>query len=610
MKPGSLNPVRLFFGPIFQMEVRTAGRRTSTYVFRFVFAGLVIFFFGMFLVGNWSELDTQASSVARLQQVQSLAPELAMAILWAQYPALLLLAPIIAGPALCDERRHRTLPALLTTPLTAWEIVLGKLSGRLTQALVLAAISVPVMLGARLLGGVSAEGILAASVVTAISVIQIAALALLISASSSRATAAAVSAFVAFLFINFGPTLGITLYNQWIAKDLGLEPLSFLWLFRTSLPVAFGAITTEHFAGQYLGVGPMVIWGWSAVYGGIVTILAVFAAGWRLRANMRQDPDSLDLLGKTKPRKRRRRRDTEQADEKSSPVMVEECRHSRQVSDCPVFWREWRIGIFRRRRSMIYTLTGLVVGFTLLYINSDLSDPAIHYIVGEVALTIMLLQAVFGSTGLIPHEREARTIDVLLTTPLRPRSIVFGKLAGALRRLWLVPACVLLHFLIVSLAGHIRPHVLFLLPLVMLPAAVMLLGTGMLAGVLFRRPVTAAVANLAVSIGLYAVVPFMMAMLQSQLWGWDDRSFEVVLTGIMSVHPFAMVAVTIDGVSLFSWSTGTLGDPITFNMPHDEVTVGVYVVMESIAAAIQIGIGVLAAALAAHWLPTREGRPN
>ncbi|MCL4220377.1 MAG: ABC transporter permease subunit [Phycisphaerales bacterium] len=624
MKPGSLNPARLFFGPIFQMEVRTAGRRTSTYVFRFLFAGLVVFFFAVFLVGNWSSLGMQTSSVARLQQVQSLAPELATAIVWTQYPALLLLAPIIAGPALCDERRHRTLPALLTTPLTSWEIVLGKLSGRLTQALVLAAISVPVMLGARLLGGVSAEGILAASIVTAVSVIQIAALALLVSARSSRATAAASSAFVAFLFINFAPTLGVTLYNEWIAKDLALQPLSFAWMFRTSLPISLGAITVEHFAGQFLGAGPMTTWGWSSIYGGVVTILVVFTAGWRLRAAMRSDPDSVLLLRKVKPR-RRRRRDAAtgrpadpatpealatSANTEPAPGLVEQSRASREVSDYPVFWREWRIGIFRRRRSMVYTFVGLVAIFTLVYLNADMTDAAIQYIVAEVGLTIMLLQAVFGSTGLIPHEREARTIDVLLTTPLKPRSIVFGKLAGAMRRLWLAPVCMMLHFLIVSLTGFVRPHILFILPLVMLPAALMLLGTGMLAGVLFRRPITAAVANLSVPISLYAVVPMMMALLQAQIWGWNDDSFERALTAILSIHPFAMVAVSVEGLSLYSWSQTRSSDPITFNMPFGEMQAVTYVIVEVIAGAIQIAIGLLAAGLAARWLPTREGRPN
>lgn len=611
MRPGSLNPLRLFFGPIFQMEVRTAGRRTSTYVFRFLFAGLVIFFFTVFLLENWFTLDVQSSSVAQLQQMQSLAPDLAMAIVWTQYPALLLFAPIIVGPALCDERRHRTLPALLTTPLTSWEIVLGKLSGRLTQALVLAAISVPVMLGARLLGGVSAEGILAAAIVTAVSVIQIAALALVISASSTRATAAASSAFVAFLFINFGPSLGIALYNEWIAKELGLGQISFLWLFRTSLPISLGAVTTEHFAGQFLGAGPMITWGWASIYGGAVTVLAVGAAGWRLRATMRQDPDSVELLRKSNPRKRRRRRaDADAPADEPSPVALEMARRSREISDRPVLWREWRIGIFRRRSSMAYTILGLFVGFTLLYINADMSDPAMHYVIAEVGLAIVLLQAVFGSPGLIPHEREARTIDVLLTTPLRPRSIVFGKLAGAMRRLWIMPACLMLHFLIISITGYMRPHILFMLPLVMLPAAIMLLGTGMLAGVLFRRPITAAAANLAVPIGLYAVLPMLLALLQSRFFGWNDSGFEAIFTGLMSIHPFAMVAVTIEGLLHLHWSGRAATDSIRFNLPSGEMSSAAYVTMQVVAGAVQVAIGVLAASLAARWLPIREGRPN
>lgn len=619
MRLRALNPVRLFLGPIFQMEVRTAGRRPSTYVFRTTFALIVVFFFSIFLIGNWTSLD-DASAVARMQHVQGIAPQLAMAILWTQYPALLLFAPIITGPALCDERRQRTLPALLTTPLNSWEIVLGKLSGRLTQALILGAISLPVMLGARLLGGLSAEGVLIAVLLTVISVIQMAAIALLLSASSPRSTTAAASAFLVFLFFNFGPLLAIIIHNQWIAPHTTIPPFGMEWMLRTSLPMSLGAASFTYFIGENPGFYGMQLWGWSAVYGLSLTVLVVFAAGLRLRATMRQDPEGILIQRKLKRRKRKSRKSTTPPTLATPDVPppepqvveaaeLEDTRPSRVVSDTPVLWRECRQGLFRRRRTRWLTLAGLILGFTLFYINSSLDDAPNHIIIAEACLAILLLQTVFGSTALIPHERESRTLDVLLTTPLRPRSIIFGKLIGAVRRLWLAPTCLFLHMLIVSAAGYVSPLVLPFLVLTLVPPLFLLLSTGLLAGVVFRRAITASAANLAIPVCLYAGLPFMFALLADQVWSWDDESFEFAFTTIMSINPFATTGVAVEGLCLYEWGGMRRGD-LAFNMPHGDMSLHAFLLLLAAAGAVQVALGTLANFAAARLLPLREGRPN
>lgn len=630
MKLRALNPVRLFLGPIFQMEVRTAGRRPSTYVFRTLFALLVVLFFSIFLIGNWSSLD-ESSTVARMQQVQGIAPQLAMAILWTQYPALLLLAPIITGPALCDERRQRTLPALLTTPLNSWEIVLGKLSGRLTQALILGAISLPVMLGARLLGGLSAEGVLIAVLLTVISVIQIAAIALLLSASSPRATTAAASAFLVFLFFNFGPMLGILIYNEWIVPKTALAPLGVEWMFRTSLPISLGGASITYFIGENPGFYGMQLWGWSAIYGLALTVLVVFSAGLRLRATMRQDPEGIQIQRKLKKRKRKSRKSaapptpatstdpdapaaadaaaTLEPAQAPEAIDLEDTRASRIVSDTPVLWRECRQGLFRRRRTRWLTLAGLILGFALFYTNATLDDAPNHIIIAEACLVVLLLQTVFGSTTLIPHERESRTLDVLLTTPLRPRSIIFGKLIGAVRRLWLAPACLFLHMFIAAGSGYMSPLVLPILLLTLVPPLFLLLSTGLLAGVVFRRAITASAANLAIPVCLYAALPFLFALVADQFYSWDGDSFDYAFTALMSINPFATTGVAVEGLSLYEWSGMRRGE-LLFNMPHGDMTPTAFILMLIAAGAVQIALGTLANLTAARLLPTREGRPN
>ncbi|RMH10560.1 MAG: hypothetical protein D6695_11205 [Planctomycetota bacterium] len=606
------NPVRLFFGPIFQMEMRTSGRRTSTYVFRFLFAAVVTFFFALFLFGSSQQFDAQGSVVARLQQLQGLAPELALTVLWTQYVGLLLLAPIITGSALCEERRQRTLPALLTTPMTSWEIVLNKLSGRLTQTLILAAISVPVMLGARLLGGLSAEGVLAAVLLTFISLIQMASLSLLLSAGSTRATTAASSAFVLFLFFNFVPALAFATYNEWIAPKLGWSPIGVQFLFQSSLPISFGAVLIEHFVGDSTGLTPMNVYGWSALYGVCVTLLAILAAGLQLRRTMRQDPEGIQMRKKLRKR-RRRSRGTPDAECVSADLAEahEQSRASRMVGDHPVLWRELRQKTFPRRGMFIAAVLGTIALLALLYSNVGLNDETTHYVTIVTGVLLLLAQAVFATTGTIPNEREARTLEVLLTTPLAPGSIILGKLVGAIRRLWFAPAVVLVHLAIAIATGHVHWAILVLLPLAVLPASFMILCTGLLAGVWFRKAISAGIANLALPVGLYAFLPFLLVLSTNIFYSWSDSYIEKALTVLSVVNPLAMAAVSINGTLTFTWRDANTLSDLEFSLPaFDELSFGSYAMFLLVAGVVQVGVGIAAMAIAAKWLPLREGRPQ
>src|SRR5262245_2624120 len=104
MRLASLNPVSVLFGPIFQKEMRTAGRRRGTYIIRALYAAglLALVFIAFTGLRNQSAMLT---GVQRLQMLQQLAPQMAVFLVWFQFIALTLTAPILAGPAVCDEKR-------------------------------------------------------------------------------------------------------------------------------------------------------------------------------------------------------------------------------------------------------------------------------------------------------------------------------------------------------------------------------------------------------------------------------------------------------------------------------------------------------------------------
>lgn len=611
MRLGSVNPIRLMFGPIFQMEVRTAGRRRSTYVFRTGVGLLVLAFFALTLFSAWGDVSVEPSPFRRIQAGQNIAPMLVSFIIWTQYIALVLLAPLITGPALCDERRNRTMAALLTTPLTAWEIVLGKLTGRLSQALILALIAVPMVFAARMLGGVSVEGIVASVVLTIVSVFMASSLTLLLSAVSPRATTAAISAFVIFLCFNFGPlTLG-AIYLFWIRPHFtGLPGIDPVWMFSTSLPIALGAVVYEHFIGDPMGMASMQMWGRAAIYGSVVTVGSVALAGVQLRRAMRDDPEA--LMDRPEPKKQRKRRRRGTPDPAEGAVDTPEGVRSvsRVVSDRPVLWRELNIGAFRKRRRLAEAVVVLVVIFGLMYINGGMQEQAAHGLIVIIGIALLMLQAIFGATGSIAHERQSRTLDVLLTTPLRPSAIILGKTAGVLRRMWFVPLAVGIHFLLAALAGVFHPFVLPLLALAVLPSAVMFVCTGVLLSVFFQKATSAAIANLFLALLLYLGLPVLLAMVQSMFSLWDDLLFDRTLTAAFSINPFVMGMIgTMGTSSIYAYSPG--GEhPLAFEMPRDSMGVAAFFTLLGVAAAIELAVACGSLFLASRMLPERFGRSS
>jgi len=606
----------LFFGPIFQMEVRTAGRRRSTYVFRTLVAALVLGFFALILLSTWAGHSMGGSAFASIQTGQNMAPTLASYIIWTQYIALLLLAPIITGPALCDERRNRTMPALLTTPLTAWEIVLGKLTGRLTQALILALVGVPMIFAARMLGGLSVEGIVAAVVLTIVSVFMCAALALMLSAHSARATSAATAAFSLFLFFNFGPILLGLVYNQWIRSFApSLPEIPFMWLFYTSLPIALGAVVVEYFMGDPIGIGTMHMWGYAAIYGMSVATGAVMISGLRLRKAMRNNPDELMSQPDASKKKRswrfwRRKKSTTLESDPAQTIDAQVEVQSRVVGDRPVLWREIRVGVFRKRRRFIEAITVLVIIFGLMYINDGMNEEAAHILVMIVGTTLLLMQATFMSVGSIAHERESRTLEVLMTTPMAPASIIRGKVLGAMRRLWFVPAIVGIHFTLATIVGVFHPSVVPLITLAVLPAAIMLVCTGVLLSVVFRKATSAAIANLFFALFLYAGIPMILGLVQEFFELWGDSRFEQAFTGVLAINPFVMSIISVVGTgTLFDFNPRGHAAP-QFDLPMDTVGFGAFLTILSIGAAIQLAVGYAAVLLAGKLLPEKFGRPS
>lgn len=76
-------------------------------------------------------------------------------VLWAQTLLIGIVVPATLAPSVTSEKEAETLDLLLTTPLTAHHILIGKLLSGLTYFLVLLLVSIPIVLLCYVLGGLS-----------------------------------------------------------------------------------------------------------------------------------------------------------------------------------------------------------------------------------------------------------------------------------------------------------------------------------------------------------------------------------------------------------------------------------------------------------------------
>ena len=146
------DPVRLF-GPIFDKELRVSSRRRRNYFLRFAY----ILLLSIFIVSIWYSTIGIRSSGSIVYMVSRLAQagrHIITTIAWFQFIAAQLIAIVMLSSSISDEIHTGTLSILMTTPISSFQIVSGKLLSNLLQLMLLLAISLPLLAIVRIFGGV------------------------------------------------------------------------------------------------------------------------------------------------------------------------------------------------------------------------------------------------------------------------------------------------------------------------------------------------------------------------------------------------------------------------------------------------------------------------
>ncbi len=573
-------PRRLLVNPILARELRVAGRRRSTYITRAGFAlllafGIVFVLLTMTRSSGWGG----DSVVYRAQELTRTVQFLTFALLWIGFACLALLGPVLTAGSICDERRARTLDTLATTPITPLQIVVGKLTARMQEAVTLALIAAPALLALRVFGGVPGETILAFVAVALATIYLGAALGIWFSSWHRGSAGATVYAFLTLGLLTVGPTIIAAVartQNYFNAAALGIPQEWLAWIFNAGFLACPPVVLVIEMSGAQPPGGFGGVTAWLAHRRWLLTTLwlvlqataVVLIAARSVRVQLTKAEEG----GAVKPAQAGR-----------------ESKRLAKLRGTPVYWRESTAAVFPKRWHMFVVLGVLAAFLGWAYAEIGMDEGSFHQLIGFSGLALLTLLAAVSTTGAIASEREARTWEVLLTVPLSGWHILASKIAAALRRLILPGALFMLHFIVAAAMGHVVAHDVLLIPVVVLPVMLFYLASGLFFSLAFKKIITAVACNIILLITLWIGVLVMAIVVMQVAFDGFGTGEDIVGTALFIYHPVAMLAGLIE----HAIDAGAGARFTQYQLANESVSLPVF----AIALGAQAGFHLLGAAL-------------
>ncbi len=444
--------------PILVRVVSGASRRPRHLYLRAVYLLILL---GVVLAVLFDSVLGKGASLTELAKGAS------QTFMWASIAQLFLmcfLAPVFTASAITQEKDAQTFNILLSTPLTNAQIVLGSLMSRLYFVLVLLIAGLPIFLMTMVYGGVTSRQIVESFALAGSTAILTGALAIFI-AMIGVGTRRTIFSFYLLIALYL---LAVYMLGRWDrtwveASPANIQGMKMSWLTPfhpfLALEVALNRIYAPSAArlGECGSLTRAALTNPSAIYLAWTTLLAVVLIASSVLFVRRGAKTGEATFFSTFTDKFRR------------TPKGERTRTPRKVWANPVAWREAKtrvLGSGPLRWAII--AGGLTASVIILVeyargrvVTTDVST----WLAGltTVQFAIALLIATNTAATSMTKEKESKTMDLLLTTPLTSKYILWGKLRGLVSfaaPLLVGPILILLVFaLFDSFRGASRPAI-------------------------------------------------------------------------------------------------------------------------------------------------------
>ena len=419
--------------PIVVRVVETSSKRLQHLWMR---VGYLLILFFVMLVAQLAD-SGRGDSLAELAKSSSRVFEM-ISIL--QLAMMCLLAPVFAAGAISQEKDAETFNVLLTTPLSNAQIVLGSLASRLFFVIALLVAGLPIFCITMLFGGVTTGQIFLSFGIAACTAIVTGSLAILVSVLRVGTRGTIFSFYVGIaMYLVIGFAIGM---SRWTIIPESIVPgtsagMTWLALIHPfyALLVALNQIHAPDAAavagyGWPLGrmlASPHITYMWLTLLASavMVSLATVF-----VRSGVKQGEQSLwaRFLIRLHLRKA-----------PGGNGERERYRRPRWVWANPVAWRE---AVTRANAASSnwmrysYLVCAMAAGIVFAIAYGSGTFPSVRmardWLIWLVMIefVMVLLMAANTSATAITRERDDGTMELLLSTPLTSRYIIWGKLRG------------------------------------------------------------------------------------------------------------------------------------------------------------------------------------
>jgi len=552
-------------GPIFAKELRVASRRPRSYVLRFAYLAAL----GGFIVLIWGDLmgfRVSGNPAFIISRMAEAGKSFAVTVVRFQFWALHLLAVAFMSNSIREETQRRTLGILMTTPITGWQIVFGKLLSKLLPLGMLMALILPVLAVTRFLGGVPWSFVISSLCITATGLVLVGSITLRRSLRAKDPFSAAASALAIYGFLFLW--LPRALYSPWRSNILNTMAL------HTS-PLVAMQFTYRQLAAPLSLAGPF---SWKVhclvVLGISFLVLALTAR--KVRAV------GLMCLQQGSGRRRRGRRASAPA------VQLRGARGAlRRVHGSPLIWKELRFFVPGPRWKTIMGVCAIVCVLIATYaanLNTiDFHWAQIFYIFLFFGAGAVVTAALAGGT--ISAERESRALPLLLSLPIGDNQIVLAKALGVLYRAGPAWLLVIAHVTIFTAAGYLHPIFALHAGMLIVCLSVFLTGAGLYFSSRFASGTSAATLNVIMSLAIWAVLPLLVRFLP-----YEYRSEAIDL--VQWTNPAVQLNAAAQGASEGAAGGAALGE-LAFPLGRPPIGAGQITAMLAVSTLGYTAVGLL-----------------
>jgi ABC-type transport system involved in multi-copper enzyme maturation permease subunit len=411
-------------GPVLSFELLRTSRRGWHHLLLWTYVGwLLLQVFVFFLLHFAGHLKEILSGTLPPELFAGYAQTLIEWLVLQQFLLLFLVVPAFAAGSISDEKTRGTLQEWLTTDLSAWEILRGKLAAQMIQIGVLSLAGLPLFAFFGAFAGMDAVALAMLVLTVFVELTALSAASLLSSVWCRRTTTAVLAVYVA------GSLLYVLAW--WLGIDEYFHPLYLLkpaWLNPDNAQLA----------GRLVRM--VIAWG-------SVLLFCLTMAIWRLRpAYLRQLVSEGFRAGSLRAYQHRppvgshplRWKERWLGDVPAPPLLHRLPRPmavagmsvlTMAISTCILLAHLPRgVGWAQVMHMALASDVQRLFGVWMRSATSDMS----FLVLSVAVMALFSFGVAIRCAGVISSERERKTWDLLLATPMEPRHLLRGKLWGVI----------------------------------------------------------------------------------------------------------------------------------------------------------------------------------